>query len=51
MEALGVTIRTGISFGEDLKLEGLKDYQAIFIATGAHRSRGLHIPGEKEKGV
>jgi 2-oxoacid:acceptor oxidoreductase delta subunit (pyruvate/2-ketoisovalerate family) len=51
IEALGVTIRTGILFGEDLKLEGFKDYQAIFIATGAHRSRGLHIPGEKEKGV
>jgi 2-oxoacid:acceptor oxidoreductase delta subunit (pyruvate/2-ketoisovalerate family) len=51
IEALGVTIRTGISFGEDLKLDGLKSYQAIFIATGAHRSRGLHIPGEKEKGV
>jgi len=51
IEALGVTIRTGISFGEDLKLEGFKDHQAIFIATGAHRSRGLHIPGEKEKGV
>ena len=51
IEALGVTIRTGVSFGEDLKLEGSKDYQAIFIATGAHRSRGLQIPGEKEKGV
>ena len=51
IEALGVEIRTGISFGEDLKLDDLKDYQAIFIATGAHRGRGLHIPGEKEKGV
>ena len=51
IEALGVKIRTGILFGEDLKLEGFKDYQAIFIATGAHRSRGLHIPGEKEKGI
>ena len=51
IEALGVTIRTGISFGEDLKLEGFKDHQAIFIATGAHRSRGLRVPGEKEKGV
>ena len=51
IEALGVEIRTGILFGEDLKLDGLKDYQAIFIATGAHRSRGLLIPGEKEKGV
>jgi 2-oxoacid:acceptor oxidoreductase delta subunit (pyruvate/2-ketoisovalerate family) len=51
IEALGVEIRTGILFGEDLKLDGLKDYQAIFIATGAHRGRGLLIPGEKEKGV
>ncbi len=51
IEALGVEIRTGILFSEDLKLDGLKDYQAIFIATGAHRGRGLLIPGEKEKGV
>jgi NADPH-dependent glutamate synthase beta subunit-like oxidoreductase len=29
----------------------LEDYQAIFIATGAHQSRGLNIPGEKGKGV
>jgi 2-oxoacid:acceptor oxidoreductase delta subunit (pyruvate/2-ketoisovalerate family) len=51
IEALGVEIRTGILFGEDLKLDGLKDYQAIFIATGAHRGRGLLISGEKGKGV
>ena len=51
IEALGVEIRTGIPFGGDLKLDGLKDYQTIFIATGAHRSRGLHIPGEKGKSV
>jgi NADPH-dependent glutamate synthase beta subunit-like oxidoreductase len=51
IEALGVEIRTGISFGDNLTLEGLKDYQAIFIATGAHRARGLHIPGEKGRRV
>ncbi|MBS3905597.1 MAG: FAD-dependent oxidoreductase [Syntrophaceae bacterium] len=51
IEALGVEIRTGVSLGEDLRLEDLKDYQAVFISTGAHRSRGLRIPGEKEKGV
>jgi 2-oxoacid:acceptor oxidoreductase delta subunit (pyruvate/2-ketoisovalerate family) len=51
IEALGVEIRAGIPFGENLTLDGLKDYQAIFIATGAHRSRGLHIPGEKGKSV
>jgi 2-oxoacid:acceptor oxidoreductase delta subunit (pyruvate/2-ketoisovalerate family) len=51
IEALGVEIRTRIPFGENLRLEDLKDYQAIFIATGAHRSRGLNIPGEKTNGV
>ena len=48
---LGVEFRTGMPFGENLKLDGLNDYQAIFIATGAHQSRGLHIPGEKGKSV
>lgn len=51
IEALGVKIRTGVSLGEDLKLEDLKDYQAVFISTGAHHSRSLNIPGEREKGV
>jgi 2-oxoacid:acceptor oxidoreductase delta subunit (pyruvate/2-ketoisovalerate family) len=51
IEALGAEIRTGIPFGESLKLDALRDYQAIFIATGAHRSRGLHIPGEEGKSV
>jgi len=51
IQALGVEIQTGVPFGRDLTLEGLKGYQAIFIATGAHRGRNLHIPGEKGKGV
>ena len=49
--ALGVEIRTGIALGENLSLDGLRDYQAIFIASGAQRSRSLHIPGEKGKDV
>jgi 2-oxoacid:acceptor oxidoreductase delta subunit (pyruvate/2-ketoisovalerate family) len=51
IEALGVEIRTGIPLGKDLTWDELEDYQAIFIATGAHQSRGLHIPGEKAKRV
>jgi 2-oxoacid:acceptor oxidoreductase delta subunit (pyruvate/2-ketoisovalerate family) len=51
IEALGVEIRRGISLSKPLRIEDLKDYQAIFIATGAHQSRGLHIPGEKGRGV
>ncbi len=49
--SLGVEVRTGASMGEDLRIEDLKDYQAIFIATGAHRIRSLHIPGEKGRNV
>jgi 2-oxoacid:acceptor oxidoreductase delta subunit (pyruvate/2-ketoisovalerate family) len=49
--ALGVEIRTGVLIGEEIKIEELKDYQAIFIATGAHRSKGLNIPGEKGRGT
>jgi 2-oxoacid:acceptor oxidoreductase delta subunit (pyruvate/2-ketoisovalerate family) len=51
IEGLGVTIRTGITFGENVRLRDLKDYQAIFIATGAHRGRDLRIPGKKGKGI
>ena len=51
IQALGVEIRTGIPFGEKLEPDNLKDYQATFIATGAHRGRGLNIPGEKGKSV
>jgi len=51
IEAMGVEIRKGLPIGKDLRIVDLKDYQATFIATGAHQSRGLHIPGEKGKGV
>jgi len=51
IEGLGVEVRTGVPLGENLTWDDLKDYQAIFVATGAHRSRGLHIPGEKAKHV
>jgi len=51
IEAFGVKIRTGVTLGEDIRLEDLKDYQAVFISTGAHKSRGLQVPGEREKGV
>jgi len=51
IEALGVEIRTGIPLGEHLTWDDLKDYQATFIATGAHQGRSLQIPGEKAKSV
>ena len=51
IEALGVEIRTGVPIGRRLSIEDLKDYQAIFVATGAHQSRTLNIPGEKGKKI
>jgi len=51
IETFGVEIRTGIPFGEKLEPDDLKDYHATFFATGAHRGRGLNIPGEKGKSV
>jgi len=51
IEALGVELRTGIALGENLAWDDLKDYQATFIATGAHQGRSLQIPGEKAKSV
>ena len=48
----GVTIRTNVRIGKDIPFgELLNDYKAVFIATGAHKSRKLHIPNEDAAGV
>ena len=53
IEEMGVEIRTGVTFGEDVTLESLeKDgYKAVFMATGLHLSRGLGVPGEDHTDV
>lgn len=51
IEALGVEVKTGVLIGQDLDIKDLKDYHAIFVSTGAHQSRRLHLPGERSKGV
>jgi len=53
IKALGVTIETGVAFGKDKTLEGLKEegYKAVFFAVGAHGNQTLKIPGEDLKGV
>jgi NADPH-dependent glutamate synthase beta subunit-like oxidoreductase len=46
IRALGVEIRTETTVGEDVPLEELRrDYQAVFIATGAHQGLKLGIEG------
>lgn len=54
VKQLGVTIKTGVSLGKDFTLDSLKKqgFKAVFIATGAHLSLKMDIPGEAEnKGV
>ena len=53
IEALGVTIKTGVCFGEDITLESLKadGFEAVFMATGLHLSRKLNVEGEDAPGV
>jgi 2-oxoacid:acceptor oxidoreductase delta subunit (pyruvate/2-ketoisovalerate family) len=51
IEAMGVKLKTGMPMGPELKMEDLKGYGAIFIATGTHKSRQLHVPGERSRNV
>lgn len=53
IEDLGVELKTGATFGEDVTLDGLRaeGYQAFFLATGLHLSRGLNVEGEDLPGT
>ncbi len=52
VEALGVKIKTNTTLGKDITLEELRrNFDAVFIATGAHKSRNLGVPNEEVKGV
>ncbi|MGA2109534.1 MAG: FAD-dependent oxidoreductase, partial [Syntrophorhabdales bacterium] len=49
---LGVSIKTGVKIGTDLSLAALKeDYQAVFLALGAHAGMRLGVKGEDAPGV
>jgi formate dehydrogenase major subunit len=46
--ALGVEMKTGLSLGEDFRLEELrKNHDAVILAFGAWKSRPLRVPGEE----
>jgi NADH-quinone oxidoreductase subunit F len=52
IEDLGVTIKCNTRIGRDVLFEDIKkDFDAVFISTGADRSWKLEIPGEELKGV
>lgn len=48
----GVEVKTGITIGEDITLQQLKaDYDAVYIAIGAHTDKKVGIEGEDGKNV
>ncbi len=50
--AHGIEIEYGRTVGKDLALEDLKkEYDAVFLAIGAHKSLKLGVPGEDLEGV
>ena len=51
IEALGVEIKTNMRLGENLSLEELDKFDAVFLGVGAHKQRSLNIPGINLKGV
>ncbi len=53
IEKMGVTIRTGVAFGEDITLENLKadGFSATFLAIGLHGGRPLGVENEDVAGV
>jgi heterodisulfide reductase subunit A-like polyferredoxin len=53
IERMGVTIRTGVTFGQDITLHSLKQagYQAVFLGTGLHLAHRLNVEGEDLPGV
>ena len=48
IEALGVSFKTDTRIDN---VKELRDFDAVFIATGAHSSRALEVPGEDIAGV
>ncbi|RJP23905.1 MAG: 4Fe-4S dicluster domain-containing protein [Candidatus Abyssobacteria bacterium SURF_5] len=52
IESLGAEIRCGIQIGKDIAFESLtREHDAVVVAVGAKRSRGLRLPGIDGPGV
>jgi len=52
MAAEGVTFRTGVHVGVDVKGDALRrDFDAVVLSTGATRPRDLPVPGRELKGI
>jgi len=43
---LGIELKLNCQVGKDVAWEEIKKYAAVFLATGAYRSRKMNVPGE-----
>jgi NADPH-dependent glutamate synthase beta subunit-like oxidoreductase len=48
---MGVEFRCALEVGVDIDWNDLRDYDAVFVATGAHLGRSLGVPGEDHASV
>ncbi|MGA2499264.1 MAG: FAD-dependent oxidoreductase [Tepidisphaeraceae bacterium] len=48
-----IEVRLNTKLGTDITIDGLRqqDFAATFVATGAHKSKTLSLPGDSAKGV
>jgi NADPH-dependent glutamate synthase beta subunit-like oxidoreductase/Pyruvate/2-oxoacid:ferredoxin oxidoreductase delta subunit len=51
IERLGVQFKLGVRIGKDVPFEKLREFDAVFLATGVHLNRKLGIEGEDAAGV
>ena len=53
IEKMGVTIKTGVTFGKDITLDSLKEdgFLALYLAIGLHGGRALGVDNENVEGV
>ncbi|MCP4040534.1 MAG: FAD-dependent oxidoreductase, partial [Gammaproteobacteria bacterium] len=49
---LGVTLKCNIKIGVDIAFEDIRrDYNAVYIAVGAHKGANMNVPGEESANV
>ena len=51
MTALGIELRCNARVGVDPTWDALDAFDAVFVATGVHRSQALRVPGEDVAGI
>ncbi len=47
----GITVKTETRVGKEEMAQLKKDYDAVYVAIGAHADKKLHLPGEESKNV